>query len=54
MKEAFIDRNFQKSTLVVIEQAVAIIDEYAAQGFTLTLRQLDNHYRALSARRMAG
>jgi hypothetical protein len=40
MKEAFIVRNFQKSTLAVIEQAIAIIDEYAAQGFVLTLRQL--------------
>ncbi len=32
--------NFKPATLERIERAVAIIDEYRAQGFTLTLRQL--------------
>ena len=31
---------FQKATLQIIEQANEIIDEYAEQGFSLTLRQL--------------
>lgn len=39
-KIAYIDRNFRKATLATIETANAIIDEYAAQGFDLTLRQL--------------
>lgn len=34
------DKNFQRKTLAVIAAANAIIDEYAAQGFRLTLRQL--------------
>lgn len=38
--EQFIDVNFQSKTLKVIEQANAIIAEMAAQGYTLTLRQL--------------
>ncbi len=40
MKEAFISRRFQKATLVVIEQANAILGEYQRLGFVLTLRQL--------------
>jgi len=40
MKERFIDKKFHKTTLQVIEQANTIIEEYAAQGFSLTLRQL--------------
>ena len=32
--------NFRPATLERIDQAVEIIDEYRAQGFTLTLRQL--------------
>ena len=39
-REAFVDINFQARTLAVIEQANAIIAEYEAQGFTMTLRQL--------------
>ena len=39
-REAFIDTKFRNATLAVIEQANAIIAEYEAQGFTLTLRQL--------------
>lgn len=38
--EAYIDKNFAPATLSVIKQARAIIDDYMAQGFTLTLRQL--------------
>jgi hypothetical protein len=38
--EAFIEKNFQKSTMAVIEQANVIIGDYAARGFALTLRQL--------------
>jgi hypothetical protein len=38
--EAFVETKFHKSTLAVIQQANAIIAEYEAQGFTLTLRQL--------------
>lgn len=40
MREAFIAREFRSATLVLIDQANTIIDEYAALGFTLTLRQL--------------
>jgi hypothetical protein len=38
--EMLVPKNFRSSALVVIEQANAIIDEYVARGFTLTLRQL--------------
>jgi len=38
--EAFAETKFHKSTLAVIRRANAIIAEYEAQGFTLTLRQL--------------
>lgn len=40
MKQQFIVTNFQHKTLLVIEQANEIIEEYQAQGFVLTLRQL--------------
>lgn len=40
MRERFIPINFQAATRAVIEQANAIIVEYGAQGFVLTLRQL--------------
>ena len=39
-REAFVSIDFQARTLAVIEQANVIIDEYEAQGFTMTLRQL--------------
>jgi hypothetical protein len=39
-KIAYVPRKFDPKTLAVIEQANAIIDAYAAQGFDLTLRQL--------------
>ena len=38
--EQFVDRKFQDGSLVLIEQANSIIEEYQARGFTLTLRQL--------------
>jgi len=39
-REQFIQKRFARSSLAVIAQANAIIGEYAAQGFKLTLRQL--------------
>lgn len=38
--EFFASTNFQVKTLATIEQANEILEEYDAQGFTLTLRQL--------------
>ncbi len=40
MREAFIDKKFKQASLVIIAQANQIIEEYAAQGYILTLRQL--------------
>lgn len=40
MKEQFIQKNFRDKSLALINAANEIIDEYRAQGFTLTLRQL--------------
>lgn len=39
-KIAYIDKNFRGTTLKTIKTANQIIDEYALQGFDLTLRQL--------------
>ena len=39
-KVAYIDKRFSAKTEAVIEQAETIIEEYLAQGFKLTLRQL--------------
>lgn len=39
-KELFIEQPFRRATLERIAQANAIIDEYQADGMTLTLRQL--------------
>lgn len=39
-KIAYVPRNFDAKTLATIDQANAIIDVYAAQGFDLTVRQL--------------
>src|SRR4029450_9944560 len=39
-KEFFIKTNFHAKTRAMIDQANAILEEYAEQGFTLTLRQL--------------
>jgi hypothetical protein len=40
MKQQFQEFKFQPATIATIEQAVEIIEEYQAQGFVLTLRQL--------------
>lgn len=40
MRETFIPRRFSKSSLALIDQANEIIEEYQAQGYVLTLRQL--------------
>lgn len=40
MKEQFQDIAFRSSSLTIIEQADAILMEYQARGFVLTLRQL--------------
>jgi hypothetical protein len=39
-KELFIERRFSRDSKEMIAQANVIIDEYTAQGFVLTLRQL--------------
>lgn len=39
-KICYVDKTFRVETLMVIGQANTIIEEYAAQGFDLTLRQL--------------
>lgn len=39
-KIAYIEKNFRQATLATIKTANTIIEEYAAQGFDLTLRQL--------------
>ena len=40
MKRAYIDKKFRPASLARIEQANEIIEEYRAQGYDLTLRQL--------------
>ena len=40
MKQLFVEKNFKDSSLAIISEANDIIDEYRAQGFILTLRQL--------------
>lgn len=53
-REKFVDISFKPATLERIAQANAIIAEYQAQGFTLTLRQLYYQFvaRALIPNRM--
>jgi len=46
-KIAYIERNFRRSSLDIIEYANRIIEDYARQGLTLTLRQL--YYRFVAA-----
>ena len=48
MIEAFTTKTFRNSTLAVIEKANAIIAEFVAQGFVLTLRQLYYQFVARS------
>ena len=40
MKVAFIEKEFRKKSLAIIDQANEIIEEYLLQGYDLTLRQL--------------
>lgn len=40
MKQAYITKRFNHSTLLLIDQIISIVDEYQAQGFVLTVRQL--------------
>lgn len=40
MKIAYVEKRFTAATWAVIEQANEILEEYADQGYTLTLRQL--------------
>ncbi len=40
MREAFKERTFRAESLAVIELVIEILDDYAAQGYTLTLRQV--------------
>ena len=40
MKKCYTPKAFGPKLIAVISQANAIIEEYAAAGFTLTLRQL--------------
>jgi hypothetical protein len=40
MRQQYIEKNFRNDTLDIIGQANQIIADYAAQGFSLTLRQL--------------
>ena len=40
MKIWYKDTNFKPDTLLLIERAEEFIDDYEAQGYTLTLRQL--------------
>jgi hypothetical protein len=53
--EAFIAKKFHASTMAEIERAVAMIAEYEAQGFVLTLRQLYYQFvaRGLIANRLS-
>ena len=39
-KETYIAKRFSAGRLAIIQHAIAIIEEYERQGFTLTLRQL--------------
>lgn len=39
-KIAYMEKGFRDKTRALIEQAVALIEEYAVQGYDLTLRQL--------------
>jgi hypothetical protein len=40
MKQLFVEKNFKDASLDIIHDANLIIEEYRAQGFVLTLRQL--------------
>ena len=40
MKRRYIEKNFRNSSMAIIEQANEIVNEYSADGYDLTLRQL--------------
>ena len=40
MKTAYIEHNFREASLSIVHQANNIIDEYLADGYKITLRQL--------------
>ena len=40
MKRSFIEKNLSHARLTMLEQVNAIIEDYAGQGYRLTLRQL--------------
>ena len=40
MKECFVPKDFQTKSLATINTASLILDEYAAQGYDLSVRQL--------------
>lgn len=40
MKESFVEKRFNSSSIIIIDQANKIIEEYSKQGYSLTLRQL--------------
>lgn len=40
MRECFVEKNFQDSSLELIERSNAILEEYADQGYSMTLRQV--------------
>lgn len=46
-KQAFIDKRFNKNSVVMIDQANDILRSFAARGYTMTLRQL--HYQFVKA-----
>lgn len=49
MKEFFVAKDFRQETIDLIDTANAIIEEYADQGYTLTLRQLYYQFVARDA-----
>lgn len=46
MKTCYVDRSFSSSSITLIDEANAILDEYSRQGYTLSLRQL--YYQLVS------
>jgi len=44
VKEPFVPRKFRRATIEIIEQANAILEKYAAEGLTLSLRQLFDQF----------
>ena len=55
MKICYVEKNFAASSMAIIDKANEILEEYAEQGFTLTLRQLYYQFvaRALIANKQS-